>query len=42
VLVQLGLLDPQTLPVIGGESARKVIDSSLPSNALMSRLGRSG
>jgi carboxymethylenebutenolidase len=42
VLVQLGLLDSQTLPVIGGESARKVIDPSLPSNALMSRIGRGG
>jgi carboxymethylenebutenolidase len=35
VLVQLGLLDAKTLPVAGVESARKVIDPSLPSNSLM-------
>ena len=35
VLVQLGLLDSDTLPVAGIESARKVLDPSLPSNALM-------
>jgi carboxymethylenebutenolidase len=40
VLVQLGLIDPETMPVLGGDSARKVVDPSLPSNALMSRLGR--
>jgi carboxymethylenebutenolidase len=37
VLVQLGLLDPGTLPVAGVESARKVLDPSLPSNALLDR-----
>ena len=37
VLVQIGLLDAQTLPVIGIESARKVLDNSLPSNELMDR-----
>ena len=37
VLVQLGLLDAQTLPVAGIESARKVLDNSLPSNKLMDR-----
>src|SRR5262249_4006945 len=42
VLAQLGLLDPQALPVIGSDTARKVVDPSLPSNALMSRLGRGG
>jgi carboxymethylenebutenolidase len=42
VLVQLGLLDPKLLPVIGGESARKVLEPTLPSNALMSRVGRGG
>jgi|SRR5580765_266959 len=42
VLVQLGLLDPSTLPVAGVETARKVADPSLPSNHLMHRaLGRS-
>jgi carboxymethylenebutenolidase len=35
VLVQLGLLKATTLPVAGIESARKVLDPSLPSNALM-------
>src|SRR5216110_486505 len=37
VLVQLGLLDPAKLPVAGVESARKVLDSGLPANALMRR-----
>jgi len=37
VLVQLGLLDPKTLPVAGAESAAKVLDPTVPSNALMSR-----
>ena len=30
VLVQLGLLDPKGLPVTGAESARKVLDPTLP------------
>jgi len=37
VLVQLGLLDPSKLPVAGVESARKVLDPSLPANELMKR-----
>src|SRR6266550_9427410 len=37
VLVQLGLLKAGTLPVAGIESARKALDPSLPSNALISR-----
>jgi len=37
VLVQLGLLDPDGLPVVGVEAARKVLDNGLPSNALMAR-----
>jgi carboxymethylenebutenolidase len=37
VLVQLGMLDPATLPVVGADSARKVLDPSLPSNALIDR-----
>lgn len=40
VLVQLGLLDPSTLPVAGVETARKVVDPSLPSNRLMERSRR--
>lgn len=30
VLVQIGLLDPAGLPVVGAESARKVMDPKLP------------
>lgn len=37
VLVQIGLIDADKLPVAGVESARKVLDSTLPANALMSR-----
>ncbi len=37
VLVQVGLLDPKGLPVAGVETARKVVDTSRPSNALMAR-----
>jgi len=37
VLVQLGLLNAATLPVAGVETARKVIDPTLPSNQLMER-----
>lgn len=35
VLAQLGLLDPAGLPVAGAESARKILDPSLRSNALI-------
>ena len=37
VLVQVGLIDPANLPVAGMESARKVLDPTLPANALMKR-----
>jgi carboxymethylenebutenolidase len=37
VLVQIGLLDPSTLPVVGADSARKLLDPNLPSNALVER-----
>jgi carboxymethylenebutenolidase len=37
VLVQLGLLDAATLPIVGVESARKALDPSIPSNALIRR-----
>jgi carboxymethylenebutenolidase len=40
VLVQIGLLDPASLPVAGVESARKVLDPSLPANELMKRVDR--
>jgi carboxymethylenebutenolidase len=35
VLVQIGRLDPQGLPVAGAETARKVLDPTLPSNMLL-------
>ncbi len=41
VLVQVGLLDPDGLPVAGAETARKVIDKSQPSNELMVRWAES-
>jgi carboxymethylenebutenolidase len=37
VLVQLGLIDARALPVAGRETARKVLNPSLPSNALIDR-----
>ncbi len=45
VLVQVGLLDPDTLPVAGSENARKMLDpSSVPSGLLIERAkrGKSG
>jgi carboxymethylenebutenolidase len=39
VLVQIGLLDPAKLPVAGVETAKKVLDPSLPANELMKRAG---
>ena len=40
VLVQLGLLDARTLPVAGSETASKVLNPSLPSNALIDRVNQ--
>ncbi len=40
VLVQIGKLDPAGLPVAGAETARKVMDKTLPSNTLMRNSGR--
>jgi carboxymethylenebutenolidase len=37
VLVQIGLIDAAKLPVVGVESAHKVLDPTLPANALMRR-----
>jgi len=37
VLVQIGLLDSKTLPVAGIETAKKLVDETLPSNTLMKR-----
>jgi carboxymethylenebutenolidase len=39
VLAQLGLIDAARLPVAGAESARKVLDATLPANALIRRAG---
>jgi carboxymethylenebutenolidase len=41
VLVQIGLLDPVTLPVAGVETARNVLDPTLPANQLMKRADQS-
>src|SRR6266496_4177063 len=37
VLVQLGLIDAEKLPVAGVETAEKVLNPDLPSNVLMER-----
>jgi len=34
VLVQIGLLDPKGLPVSGAESARRVLDPTLPARVI--------
>lgn len=41
VLVQIGLLDPKSLPVAGAEQAKKLLDPQRPSNALMAAWQRS-
>ena len=41
VLAQIGLLDPARLPVAGIETAKKLVDKSLPSNTLMARWSES-
>jgi hypothetical protein len=35
--VQIGLLNPAALPVAGFETARKLLDETVPSNGLMRR-----
>ena len=35
VLVQIGVLSPDGLPVAGIETAKKLVDETLPSNSLM-------
>jgi carboxymethylenebutenolidase len=37
VLVQIGLIEPRGLPVGGADTARKVLDKSLPSNLLLAK-----
>jgi carboxymethylenebutenolidase len=41
VLAQIGLLDTEHFPVAGIETARKVMDETLPSNTLMKRWAKS-
>ncbi|MBI1396595.1 MAG: dienelactone hydrolase family protein [Betaproteobacteria bacterium] len=41
VLVQIGALDPKGLPVAGIETAKKLVDETLPSNTLMRNWGGS-
>ncbi len=41
VLVQIGLLDPALYPVAGVETAKKLVDTTLPSNQLMKRWAES-
>lgn len=42
LLVQIGLLDPAGLPVVGAEGARSVIDRSIPLNGLIARAQSAG
>jgi len=41
VLVQIGLLDPKLMPAAGGETSKKVLDETRPSNTLMKRWAES-
>ncbi len=41
VLVQIGVLDPGRLPVVGRDQAKKLLDEKLPSNRLMARWRKS-
>lgn len=41
VLVQIGVLDPKGLPAAGIETAKKLVDESLPSNTLMEKWSES-
>ena len=40
VLVQLGLIDAARLPTLGAESARRLLDPSVPLNQLLARAGK--
>jgi len=42
VLVQIGLLNPEGLPVAGAITAQKLLDESLPSNTMMDNWRKSG
>ncbi|HZR79558.1 MAG TPA: hypothetical protein VFD92_00560 [Candidatus Binatia bacterium] len=41
LLVQLGLLDAEKLPVVGAERARRLVDPTTPANRLIDRARRS-
>jgi carboxymethylenebutenolidase len=41
VLAQIGLIDANTLPTAGVETANKLMDEKLPSNTLMKRWAES-
>jgi carboxymethylenebutenolidase len=41
VLAQIGLIDVKSLPVAGIETAKKLVDETRPSNALMARWAES-
>jgi carboxymethylenebutenolidase len=41
ILVQIGLLDAEKLPVVGADSARKLMNRNLPSNTLIDRASHS-
>ena len=40
VLAQIGAIDPTGLPIAGAQSAKKLLDETLPSNTLMARAWR--
>jgi carboxymethylenebutenolidase len=41
ILIQIGLLDAEKLPIVGVDSARKLMDRNLPSNTLIDRASNS-
>ena len=41
ILVQIGLLDVEKLPIVGVDSARKLMNQNLPSNTLIDRTSNS-
>jgi hypothetical protein len=41
ILVQIGLLDAEKLPIVGVDSARKLMNRNLPSNILINRASHS-
>jgi carboxymethylenebutenolidase len=40
LLVQVGILDPAQLPVVGAEQARRLLDPTQPANEMISRLAK--